>query len=169
MNSAQRRLFQSVQAYLVHHSGQVGYDQLRPMETRNIKTFDELKAKFIGHAGIVMSPDCSETFTLICHVIGAKCPTGFSYDSGLGNTETIAAHLSHHYEDAKLALPGAAILFDLDRPLPEQHIASVHIADPHHGDPIVFNHGGPGCQFMPLSWLTPGFVDAPVFASVASL
>lgn len=170
MTPEQRKIFQSVQSYLVHKSGQVGYDQLRPMQTRDIATFDELKGLFVRAAGgLAIDPDCSETFTLMCHIVGAKSPTGYSYGSGLGNTETIAAYLDHHYTDARLALPGAAILFDLDQPLPEQHIASVHIADPHHGNPIVFNHGGPGCQFMPLSWLEPAFVDAPIFASVADL
>jgi hypothetical protein len=165
---AQREQIQAVQSYLVRKSGQVGYRMLRPMATRSIASFDALKAKF-DVAGIVIEPDCSEMFTLICHVVGAACPTGYTYESGDGNTATIAAHLSHHYANGKYAKPGAAILFDLGEPLDRQHIASVHIADPLHGDPVVFNHGAPGCQFMPLSWLAAGFNEPPIFASVANL
>lgn len=166
MTPADRQKIQNIQTYLVAHTAQIGYRMLRPMVTRNIATMVELGQ--LTAKGFSM--DCSESVTLICHVAGVSCPTGYTYASGDGNTSTIAAHLLHHYTDGRLALPGAMVVFDLGLPLDKQHVAQVHTPDPVHGDPVLFTHGNAaGPMFLKLSELQPGFTEPAVFCAVSSL
>jgi hypothetical protein len=163
VNAAQRREIQKVQAILVAHKAQVGYRQARPMGTQNVDTVAKLMRKIA--AGFSM--DCSESGVLICHVAGVKSPTGsWAY----GDTETYLQHLTKHYFDARQANPGAFAVFNSDRPLDEQHVAQVHMADATHGDPIMFTHGSAADpSFLKLSWLQPGFSGRTTWCSVARL
>lgn len=164
VNAAERKRVQAIQAYLVSHKAQIGYDQVRPMVTRTIATMAEL-TKLTAKG---FSMDCSESITLICHVAGAQDPTGNSYN-GYGNTETMLAHL-RNYTNPRFALPGALVVFNSDRPLAEQHVAQVHTSSLLRGDPVLFTHGdAAGPVFARLSQVQPGFQGRTTILSVASL
>lgn len=165
MTPAERKTIQAIQAYLVAHRTKIGYRMLRPMVTAHVATMAQLEA--LTAKGFEM--DCSESVTLVCHVAGVTDPSGLGYD-GYGNTETMLNHLGHHYTDAKLALPGALVVFNANLMLAEQHVAACHEKDPLHGNPVLFSHGtaeGPG--FDTLANLQSGFAAETVWLSVAHL
>ena len=164
MNHRQRAHAQRVQAYLVWKKDRVGYLERRPMVTAHIKTMAELER--LVAEGFDM--DCSESVTLVCHIIGAHDPNGNDYN-GYGDTETMLNHLPH-YSDAKGAEPGALVVFNSDQPLSEQHVAQVHEHDPTHGNPVLFTHGtAADPSFHTLEWMQHGFAGRTTFLSVAKL
>lgn len=164
MIEAKREKIQRIQGYLVWRRDKIGYAQRRPMITRNIDTMTKLEAWIAKGGGDI---DCSEATNLLFHVAGCKSPSG---SWSLGNTETFLEHQTHHYYDARQALPGAIVIFNSNRPLWEQHAATVHEADPLWGDPILFTHGNAADpHFLKLSWLQAGFSGSTTFLSVSNL
>jgi hypothetical protein len=162
MTLAQRQKIQRIQAYLVWKKDQIGYIERRPMETAHISTMTQL----IAHTERGFAMDCSESAVLICHVAGVKSPTG---SWSIGNTETMLSRLKH-YTDAKIALPGAFVVFNSDRPLGVQHVCQVHQADKLHGNPVLFTHGeSQDPNFRTLAWMQTGFTGSTTFLSVAKL
>jgi hypothetical protein len=163
VNKAQRAEIQKIQAILVAHKAQVGYEQLRPMGTRYVSTLTGLMRKI--SKGFDM--DCSESGVLICHVAGVKSPTGsWVY----GNTETYLEHLTNHYFDAREALPGAFCVLNANYALNRQHVVQCHEKDTKKGNPIVFTHGvSADPSFTKFLDIKSAFPGKAVWLSVARL
>jgi hypothetical protein len=122
---------------LRNHEPQIHYRMLRPMVTQHLS---EHELELLLQHGSGISMDCSESTTLVCRLAGLASPSGprYPYSSGLGNTDTMYAHLPH-YGDPRRALTGALCIFG--RYPGTDHVAIVRRPDAKHGDPTLWSHG----------------------------
>lgn len=152
--------------YLVAHRSHNHYRQLRPMASRHITTMAELDKQVESEEGLYS--DCSEDIELICRLSGLKNPSGFDYNSGASNTQTMYDHLPK-YTNPRSAGIGALCFFGIPGDLPSQHITAVSHPGP---DPILFSHGGSGifaAHFVLLSDERKFHQGTPIFLSIAGL
>jgi hypothetical protein len=127
----QRHQLARVMDLLVRETARVHYRQTRPMQTRAIHSLHLLQQALYSPHGVTM--DCSESVTLLCHVVGLDDPNGFDYD-GTGYTGTLLHHLPH-YSAPENAGVGALVVFG---PGSGDHVCMVR----HTGsDPVLFSHG----------------------------
>ncbi len=130
-SKAQRRHLHDLMAYLLKHEPQIHYAQIRPM--RNVHLSErQLRDRLNGGGSMTM--DCSESVTCLCKWAGLHDPNGLGY-SGQGYTGTMLDHL-RHYDDPKLALTGALVVFG---PGAGDHVAMV--MDRSGADPWLWSHG----------------------------
>ena len=140
----------------------IGYRQLRPMTTAGIDSADALLVWLAR--GFDM--DCSESYTLLCHLVGAESPSGPAWGYAYGNTQSILDHLTDRYTDPLEALIGAPCIFNPGRATAEQHIACVRRPG---RDPLMFNHGdSTGPTYIRFSRLKAAFASY-TFCSAAAL
>jgi hypothetical protein len=164
--AAERKLMGEVMDFLEKNRLKNHYRQLRPMANRDIANFTELKVRVLSPAGIYW--DCSESTEEICRIGGLANPSGFSWASGAGNTQTMYDHLPR-YSKATSAELGALCFFGIPGELGTQHITIVRHPGP---DPVLFSHGGSGqfaAHFVPLSVERQYHMGTPTFLSIAKL
>jgi hypothetical protein len=130
-SSEQRRQLARVMDLLVRETARVHYAQRRPMLTRRIHSLHLLQQALYSPHGVTM--DCSESVTLLCHVVGLDDPNGFDYD-GHGFTGTLLHHLPH-YVDPRKAKVGALVVFG---PGSGDHVCMVRRSG---ANPTLFSHG----------------------------
>lgn len=128
---AQREKMAEIMDFLVLHRNKIHYRELRPMRTRTIRSFAELRHAVAESNGITM--DCSESVTLVCKLAGLEDPNGFRYD-GAGYTGTLLDRLPH-YHHAGGASIGALVVFG---PGTGEHVCMVRRPGT---DPLLFSHG----------------------------
>lgn len=149
----------SIMDYLVQHRGNVHYAQRRPMTTRAIATFAELR-RTVAARGVTM--DCSESVTLICRLAGLDDPNGEHYN-GTGYTGTLLDHLPH-YDNPANADVGALVVYG---PGTGQHVCMVR--EPGR-DPLLFSHGEEAGPFYVRHSVERRYHSAPAtFLSIARL
>jgi hypothetical protein len=132
ISNAQRKRMVQIAAYLVSKAPQIHYAEVRPMTTRTIATFAALQ-NILDHGGHI-TMDCSESVTLICHLVGLRDPNGLNYD-GAGYTGDMYDHLPH-YENVADGHPGALMIFGVD---PTDHVCMV--MQRNGENPWLFSHG----------------------------
>jgi hypothetical protein len=116
---------------LVRETARVHYRQIRPMRTRPIHSLHMLQQTLYDANGVTM--DCSESVTMLCHIVGLADPNGFDYD-GTGFTGTLLHHLPH-YSDPAMAGVGALVVFG---PGSGDHVCMVRRPG---ANPTLFSHG----------------------------
>jgi hypothetical protein len=127
----QRRELAALMDYLHAQRAKVHYAEVRPMQTRRIRSWALLHRAVESPAGITM--DCSESVTLLCKLAGLDDPNGFGYD-GTGYTGTLLHHLPH-YTSPRRAKVGGLVVFG---PGSGDHVCMVR----HPGvNPTLFSHG----------------------------
>lgn len=109
----------------------VDYEQVRPMQTRNL-TEPELYRDL--EAGKPVTMDCSESCTLIARLAGWRDPNGLLYD-GYGYTGTMLSHLPHFTNWSEVH-KGTLIVFGS---YPGTHV--VMCVEPNGDNPLVYSHG----------------------------
>jgi hypothetical protein len=128
---AQRHKLGTLMDLLVREKARVHYRQVRPMQTRAIHSLHLLQQAIYSPHGVTM--DCSESVTMLCHIVGLADPNGFGYD-GHGFTGTLLQHLPH-YTDPRKAKIGALVVFG---PGSGDHVCMVRRPG---ADPTLFSHG----------------------------
>jgi hypothetical protein len=159
MALSKRQKMQKAMVMLVNGNRTVHYRQLRPMRSRYINTLDEL------HAAIQrgMSLDCSESYTLLCHIAGFRDPNGQGYN-GWGFTGTILEHCKPHFTAPKDANIGTALVCG---PGAGDHVMAVYKPG---NDPLLFSHGTEGDpKFVRYSAIVPYLRSPATFCSIAKL
>lgn len=129
--TAQRSTLARVMDLLVRERARVHYAQRRPMVTSRLHSLHLLQQALQSPHGVTM--DCSESVTLLCHVVGLDDPNGFGYD-GTGYTGTLLHHLPH-YTDPERAQVGALVVFG---PGSGDHVCMVRRPGP---NPLLWSHG----------------------------
>lgn len=129
--SVQRLQLARLMDLLVREKVRVHYRQARRMQTRRIHSLHLLQQTLYDANGITM--DCSESVTMLCHIVGLDDPNGFDYD-GHGFTGTLLHHLPH-YTDPRKAKVGALVVFG---PGSGDHVCMVRRSG---ADPTLFSHG----------------------------
>lgn len=133
--------------YLYVHRSHLGYEEYRPM-----RSFQTAWCHLPEH-----DTDCSESLSMIAHASGA--PTAYVTPSGggyAGYTGTMLAHLPHigihHARRGDFAVVG------ITSSTPGgQHVVMLLQRGLYHPDPIVWSHGAPGVDEMPLSQMLTGW------------
>lgn len=135
----QRNHIHALQQFFLAHNHLVGYIQHRPMATAEMYEHDLYNLIVVQKGQI--TPDCSEMVTLICRLAGLKPPSGpsFPYADGEGNSTSMWKYLPH-YTHPGSAHTGAICAYGVDG---DDHVNMVMEPDPIHGNPMMFNHGGP--------------------------
>lgn len=167
MTPEQRTIALAVYRKLEANRRQVGYEQSRPMRSREISSLVELELALAG--GVTLELDCSESVTLAHHIAGTHNPSGTTYESGVGNTQLMYDHLPH-YREPRFAGVCALVFFGIPGRLSTQHVCAV--VEPDSLDPLLFSHGGNGAfaaHFVRYSVERRFHVGEPVFLAVAGL
>jgi hypothetical protein len=132
VSNAQRNILVDNADYLISKAP-IGYQEVRPMESLQYKTWREVLEHFERGAK-TMPMDCSESVTSMFRWSGLRDPNGLNYD-GAGYTGTLYDHLPH-YDSVLDAHPGALIIFGVN---PTVHVAMCMERD--GDDPWLFSHG----------------------------
>ncbi len=145
--------------FLVLHEPLIHYLQKRPMVTNR---YTEQQLADLFKVKKTISPDCSESVTMLCRMAGLADPNGNDYN-GTGYTGTMLNHLKH-YSSALSADVGALVVFG---PGNGDHVCMVR----NHGkDPLLFSHGSErGPYFAHLSDIRQWQTKPVTFLSVAKL
>lgn len=159
MALSKREKMQKAMVMLVNGTRTVHYRQLRPMRSRYINTFDELKAAIARGMWL----DCSESVTLLCHIAGFRDPNGLGYN-GYGYTGTMLNYCKPHFTAPGDANIGTLLICG---PGAGDHVMAVYKTG---SDPLLFSHGSEGDpKFVRYSRIAP-YLRAPAqFCSIAKL
>lgn len=159
MALSKREKLEKAMVMLVKGNPTVHYRQLRPMRSRFINTFDELKAAIVRG----MFLDCSESVTLICHLAGMRDPNGLGYN-GYGYTGTMLNYCKPHFEGVGGANVGTLLICG---PGAGDHVMMVYRPG---NDPLLFSHGSEGDpKFVRYSAIVPYLRKPAQFCSIAKL
>jgi hypothetical protein len=135
-SATKRQALRREMIYMLGQEPRIHYPlhDIRTETIHAVRTHDQLAALIRRPQGITI--DCSQTVTLLFHVVGLKDPNGHAYRED-GFTGTLLAALPH-YGDPRHALIGALVVYG---PGTGDHVDIVFDPDPVSGDPMLFGHG----------------------------
>ena len=129
-------------AFLADHADRLGYAEVRPM-----RSFETPYMTVPAH-----DTDCSESSAMILHASGVRVPW---VKDGAGYTGTALATLGHI--PLRKSRRGDLAVFVSDAHPDGVHMVILTQGGMFHSDPMVWSHGRPGVDRMPLSQMRAGF------------
>jgi hypothetical protein len=128
--------------FLHHRSSELGYAEVRPM-----RSFPTPFLHVPAH-----DTDCSESTAIITEASGAPTPY-VSNDAGF--TGTMLATLPRI--SLRKSRRGDLVVFVAPERPTGDHVVMLRNGGMFKADPLVWSHGGPGVDVMPLSHMKAGF------------
>jgi hypothetical protein len=128
--------------YLYRNRARMGYAEVRPM----------LSFHTPAHTVPAHPTDCSESLSMVARIAGA--PTPYVKDN-FGFTGTMLATLPH-ISFSQTRRGDFAVYVAPERPGGD-HVVMLMQGGRHRHNPVVWSHGRPGVDMMPLSEMTAGF------------
>lgn len=156
-------------AHVVHlidslrpHAAQLDYPPGDQRDSRDAAFWhmSEQTAEHVLTAGGRLQFDCSEFGAWVL-----KC-AGLWHWADPGYTGSHLELLTQHYSDAKIARPGALVIFG---PGTGDHECVVYKADAEHGNPLLAGHGRPGFDVERLAAVAARHRPPVRFLSIAHL